>query len=116
MDKRILVIDDLRLFNDFDPNETWYARDSAEAIKLILSKSYTETWFDHDLGGSDTAMKVVEFIERKYHTEGWIPNLGVCYVHTANPVGANHLMAALSKLYETKRVDVLSMNVGTIEV
>ena len=115
MDQKILVIDDLRLFHDFEPDATWYARNSDEAIDMILKGSYTETWWDHDLSGDDTSIRVLNFIERLYHTEGWLPALGHAYVHTANPVGAQTLVMGLSKYYSTKRVNVFEMNVGVID-
>lgn len=115
MEQKILVIDDLRLFEDFDPQITWYARNSREAIELAFRGPYTETWWDHDLGGSDTSMRVLDYIDGRYHSEGNVPNLGACFVHTANPVGAQALMAGLGRYYNTRRVNVFSMNVSNIE-
>ena len=114
MEQKILVIDDLRVFHDLKPEVTWYARNSEEAINMILKDVYTETWWDHDLGGDDDSRRVLHFIERLYHTEGWIPHLGNAYVHTANPAGAKSLVLGLSKYYHTKRVNVFDMNVGVI--
>lgn len=116
MERKILVIDDLRIFHDLKPEDTWYARNSDEAINLILKSLWDEVWWDHDLGGSDDSRRVLSFIEEQAHVHGWLPQLGTSYVHTANPVGAQSLVMGLSKFYPTKRVNVYEMNVGTIEL
>jgi hypothetical protein len=64
----IVVIDDERTF---DAGVDHYARTSDEGLVLI-AKLYTEwckaygdcieLWLDHDLGGDDTIMPIVEFI------------------------------------------------------
>jgi hypothetical protein len=55
--------------------------------------------FDHDLGGNDTAMRVFDFIERKFYEDDvsfhfhW-------NIHSANPIGKDNLERALSRLFQ----------------
>jgi len=52
--------------------------------------------FDHDLGGDDTAMRVVNWmIERDMDEPGWIPEPFNWDVHSANPVGKENINSKL---------------------
>lgn len=96
----ILVIDDLRTF----PFEATYARTLDEALDFIMHLDcIDELWLDHDLGGDDTVMPVVDEIVRRLHF-GQAIKIGTVYVHTDNPPGANNIMLALTKCYRTVRV------------
>lgn len=103
----IIVIDDERTFSF--PAE--YARDSESGLALLqdcFDKNIrvVELWLDHDLGGDDTIMPVVRWLEEMaYFKTPLIVNR--IYVHTANPSAAPAMMAALDKWYWVKRIDVL---------
>jgi len=112
---KTLIIDDLRIFNDLPVEATWYARTSSEALTMILKDRWEQTFWDHDLGEDDDSMKVVDWIEERFYMEGWAPDLGTCFIHTANPVGANSLTLALSKIYPVRRVNIYDMNVTSLD-
>lgn len=77
------------------PTDQWlWALSSTEAISLLALMQdggavLNEVSFDHDLGGSDTSMRVVEWMTK----HNFWPTLAV--VHTANPVGRDNLCRAL---------------------
>ena len=81
-----------------------HARSSAEAIACFAAAVSPggEVWFDHDLGGSDTAMRVVDWLEEQAAAGVPLP-LNRAVVHSANPVGAQRLQRALEKLVPTLR-------------
>ena len=91
-----LFIDDLR-----DPPEGEYydsvARSSDAAIAIMEQNgcpSYIS--FDHDLGGEDTAMRVVNWMIKKDMDEpGWIPDPFNWDVHSANPIGKENINSKL---------------------
>ena len=112
---KVLVIDDLRIIKNLPAEDTWYARNSSDALTMILKETWEQTWFDHDLGEDDDSMKVVQWIEERYHFEGWLPTLGNVFVHTANPVGAKNLTLALSKMYPVRRVNIYDMDVTSLD-
>lgn len=96
-----LFIDDER-----DPPISWFdepvrvCRSSKEAIRCLVEYGIPDfISFDHDLGGDDTSMKVLEWFENECIEYGlrFSKNFEF-YVHSQNPVGArniNHKMAAL---------------------
>lgn len=102
MNDRVLVIDDVRTF-DFPAT---YARTSYEGIKALKENNYDEVWLDHDLGmldgTDDTIKRVVLYLE--YLAHRGTPYPATIVVHTANPVGRNMIVAALSKDYEVRVV------------
>jgi hypothetical protein len=53
-----------------------------------------ELWLDHDLGGDDTIWPVVEVLERAAF-DGHPVDVGVVYVHSANPAGAAKVVQVL---------------------
>lgn len=86
----ILLVDDMRTFAD--GRECVIARSSAAAIRWLSEREFDgidELWLDHDLGGFDTGMKVVEWLESER------PNIGRIIVHSSNPAGAKRMIAAL---------------------
>jgi hypothetical protein len=53
--------------------------------------------FDHDLGGEDTAMIVVNWmIEKDLDNPGFIPANFDFIVHSANPIGKQNIQGKLS--------------------
>jgi hypothetical protein len=90
-----MFLDDLRL----PQNEGWgIVRSSAEAIEWLKTHGCPdEMSFDHDLGGDDTAMRVVHWmIETDMDMDGKFipPSFRFC-VHSANPVGRENIKGLL---------------------
>jgi len=85
-----LYIDDIRNpKGDFE----LIARNSDTAINLMRQTGCPNfISFDHDLGGDDTAMRVVKWmVEMDLDHKGWIPDDFTFFVHSANPVGAANI-------------------------
>ncbi len=94
MRRKFLYIDDIR-----NPEGIFdIARTSNEAIEYMKTNgcpSYI-SW-DHDLGGSDTSMVVVNWmIETDLDNNGFIPCDFSFFVHSANPVGAANIESKLN--------------------
>lgn len=75
------------------PDRSWvWVKTSAEALRLVRNHAIDFISLDFDLGGDDTAYPVAALIEARAHRgkapPGW-------RVHSANPVGAARLRAAL---------------------
>jgi hypothetical protein len=52
--------------------------------------------FDHDLGGTDTTIPVINWIEEEVSTKGLpVPNM---IVHSMNPVGRRNLQRAIERI------------------
>ena len=89
-----LWIDDIRT----PPDKSWvWAKTAEEAIKLVMTGKVEFIAFDHDLGGDgcgakETAYPVATLIEdrarRGIPPPGWS-------IHSANPVGAARIRAAM---------------------
>ena len=98
----ILGIDDLRPLT----RATRIARTSREGIQLLQEHRDSfidELWLDHDLGGDDSIMPVVTLMEeaafggRPFH-------IGTVFVHSANPIGAETVVRALTRWnYQVRR-------------
>lgn len=92
-----LFIDDERM-----PNQPDFiiARNSYDAIWMINNYGIPiEIAFDHDLGGQDTAMRVVSYLEDLvYIKEVKLPEFFTFSVHSQNPVGKQNIIAAMSRL------------------
>ncbi|MET7808919.1 cyclic-phosphate processing receiver domain-containing protein [Micromonospora chersina] len=93
----IVLVDDLRSF--VDGRMAQVARTSRagiEALERHRGRRLDELWLDHDLGEDDTIWPVVEVLERAAYEERPF-NIGVVYVHSANPAGAEKIMQALRR-------------------
>lgn len=93
-----LYIDDIRT-----PSDDWIiARSSKDAIAWISRKGMPDfISFDHDLGGSDTAMAVVHWIiETTLNGHLIIPGNFDFHVHSMNPVGAENIRKTMKKFLE----------------
>ena len=92
-----LFIDDIRNPSDVG----WHvARSSQEAISFMSRQGCPRVIsFDHDLGGEDTAMKVVKWMIEKDLDEqgGFIPEDFAFLIHSSNPVGRRNIDALLSR-------------------
>jgi hypothetical protein len=92
----VLLIDDLRSFLDGRAAEV--ARTSAagvEALRRHTGRRLDELWLDHDLGGDDTIGPVLEVLERAAF-DGRPFDIGMIYVHSANPVGVARIRQSLN--------------------
>ena len=89
----MLFVDDVR-----EPPEGYVsARSSAEANAIIDGRGIPAfVSFDHDLGGDDTGMRVVDhIIGLVLDGKAELPE-GFSYaVHSANPVGANNIRSKM---------------------
>jgi len=92
-----MYIDDIR-----DPKGEFdvVVRTSEEAINWMFANQSAPDFisFDHDLGGDDTAMKVVKFMISADMDLGgeFIPDNFTFFVHSANPVGAANITGYLN--------------------
>ncbi len=94
IDKRRVWLDDIRPA----PNGWQHVYSAAGAIRLLEAGFVTEMSLDHDLGDEarvGTGYQVACAIEEGAH-EGWLKRL-VVHVHSANPVGAQRMRAALEQ-------------------
>ena len=76
------------------------ARNSYDAIWMMQAYGLPiEIAFDHDLGGDDTAMKVVAYLEELVRIkEQPLPKNFVYSVHSQNPVGKRNIIAAMQNI------------------
>ncbi|MBW8481314.1 cyclic-phosphate processing receiver domain-containing protein [Actinomadura parmotrematis] len=91
----ILGVDDLRAL----PHATRVARTSAAGVRLLeehRDARVDELWLDHDLGGEDSIMPVVAVLEEAAF-DGRPYDIGMIYVHSANPSGAETMTRALRR-------------------
>ena len=96
-----LYLDDIRNpQGEFD----FIARTSNEAMRIMEANDCPEfISFDHDLGGDDTAMRVVKYmVENDLDEPGWIPTNFEFNVHSANPVGAANIEGYLNAYLRTR--------------
>jgi hypothetical protein len=86
-----VLVDDVRGFRDERP--ALVARTSQEALTLLNDlggRRIDHLWLDHDLGGEDTVVPVVDLMVQLART-GSPLNVTQVHIHTAN-VGAGHWM------------------------
>jgi hypothetical protein len=96
----ILVVDDLRIFSDkIGDNIVHHSLSSADAIKFLEENfpMVSEVWLDYDLGGEDTVVPVINWLEEKAHT-GKANHICCIRILTSNPVGAQKI-AALGRYF-----------------
>lgn len=84
---RILVVDDLRVFDQFVGDVTYY-RTTAEALdSRFWYERWDEVWWDHDMG-MDTVRPVVNAMESDWHHDNdllW--NIQMHNIVTDSPSG-----------------------------
>ena len=89
----VLVIDDLRTFT-FPAR---YARTSGEGLDALAThEPLTELWLDHDLGGDDTIMPVIDHLAERAFNEQPYPVARIV-IHTSNPSGAETMERVLRR-------------------
>ena len=76
------------------------ARSSAEAVALVESYGCPkEIAFDHDLGGADTAINFVDWLQDALLDGRVVLPFGFTYsVHSQNPIGAENIKGRLDGL------------------
>lgn len=95
-----LFIDDEREANLKDDDVMVLARTSKEAIDYMVALGCPEyISFDHDLGGDDTALKIVKWMIDTdiEETQSFIPDGFKFYVHSQNPIGKENIEAMLTR-------------------
>lgn len=104
-----LFIDDERFPPEGKEDEYVIARTPAEAMKIMAERGCPIfISFDHDLGGSLTAMQVVramvemdmDFLQAG---ESFIPPEFGYYVHSQNPIGAANIRGLLNSYLEKRK-------------
>jgi hypothetical protein len=91
----VLGVDDLRSL----PIVTRLARTSRDGVLLLeehRDQAIDELWLDHDLGGDDSIMPVVALLEEAAF-DGRPFQIGMVYVHSANPSGAETIVRVLRR-------------------
>jgi hypothetical protein len=107
MTRSILLIDDLRDFLVLDTDaEITIARNSQQALDILAQQNdWDELWLDHDLGGDDTIMVVVDYLSEKAFLDEPV-NVDMVFIHTSNPVGRKQMKLTLDRYgYNTRLVD-----------
>lgn len=107
MDPLILLVDDERDFRE--PRGHMVARTSREALDALhivreTGQILDELWLDHDLGGDDTTLVVLDMLAEASAIGDPYPVRQV-YVHSMNNVGAATLMRSLrTYMYPVQRI------------
>lgn len=107
--KWILFIDDLRdpgyVSTDIAVLERMkVARSSEEAIALIAQLGIPIfIYFDHDLGGEDTAMRLVNWMIDRDLDTGLMGEGVEFFVHSSNPVGKQNIEGKLGQYLEFRK-------------
>ncbi|SEG91389.1 hypothetical protein SAMN04489712_1292 [Thermomonospora echinospora] len=81
------------------PRATRIARTSREGVLLLeehRDREIDELWLDHDLGGDDSIMPVVAVLERAAF-DGRPFRIGMIFVHSADPSGAETVVRVLKR-------------------
>lgn len=93
-----------------------YLRSSQAAINFFESLNPEDTieylWLDHDLGGTDSIGRVVNYLEERVWKCDPV-KINTIYVHTANPVGAAQIMGSnlLNAQYKVSRMGLFYFTV-----
>jgi hypothetical protein len=101
---KVILVDDLRSF--VDGRHADVVRTSAAAVDLLeqcRDQRVEELWLDHDLGGDDTIWPVVEVLERAAFDDRPF-DIGVIYIHSANPAGAAKIAQVLRHWHYPVRI------------
>ena len=111
-ERHVLVVDDVRIF-EFDAT---YARTSEEGLALLESRQmWNEIWLDHDLGGDDTTVPVVDRMCELAHAGTGVRVLKV-FVHSSNPAAENLVRTLVRYGYNAYRKDPSDVCIGALDV
>src|SRR5574338_63724 len=111
--RRVLVIDDQRIFADSPDTEWTHETTSQEGIDaLVVGGPWDEIWLDHDLGmesygsGYDLVSELVRSLQAdEVSVSEVVTPDGQIWVHSMNPVGADRMVAALAPYFSVARID-----------
>lgn len=105
MTHKVLVIDDVRVFNNsknlFDVT---YARTSEEGTKRLQEGGWDTIFFDHDLGGDATTLPCARYVVEHaadFRDIGFV-------VHTSNPYGGDTIVS----MFKAVGLSVLRQTAG----
>lgn len=106
----LMFIDDIRNPENVFPlafadRFDYVCRSSKDAIRIIKRHKQIPNFisFDHDLGGDDIAMKVVDFIIENVLSKKYkLPDNFEFNVHSANPIGKMNIETKLNNFYEIR--------------
>ena len=97
-----LWIDDVR----DPPDSTWkVARTSAGAIDVLQNMEFLPDVisFDHDLGGDDTTLNVVDYLYECMYKGKLLPPDFIYQIHSQNPVGAVNIKSKMDQLLDHQK-------------
>ena len=104
----LLLIDDLRNFRVAPEGELVIARTSQDALDYLNAHEddhFSEIWLDHDLGETDTIMRVVDYLNERAFFDNHV-DVDVIYIQSSNPVGVKQMLAGFERYgYRAQRVD-----------
>lgn len=98
-----LLIDDLRHFlpgHNRTVQGTLLARNSADGLTALSRfEEFDEVWLDHDLGGQDTIVPVIDMMAGSQFNPAYYGRLRVrkVFVHTSNVVGRDMMVKVLRR-------------------
>lgn len=117
----ILLIDDLRDFlPQSRPQEYIVARTCAAGLAVLheldsQGTAITELWLDHDLGGDDNIMPVVDYLNERGYNGNHFPVDNI-YVHTMNSARVAAMLAGFERYgYTATRVVAKEHLINVIE-
>lgn len=102
-----VVVDDARTFAFDAP----HLRNSADAVAYLhelhaAGGEIGELWLDHDLGGDDTIVAVVDQL-CEWAVWDTPLRIGRVWAHSSNPAGAEMIVRTLGRWYPARRIDPL---------
>ena len=96
---------DIESPNRHAPKGFTAAISSDQAFRLIKNNGLPDyISFDHDLGGDDTAMKLLRRIEEEIF-DGDIPKPPMYDIHSANPVGSENIRSFMESWFKAWEMD-----------
>jgi len=119
--KALLVVDDMRIFPNLDAVYARTSREGLVALSLIeaVGGSLDLLLLDHDLGllpdGTPDSIKPVVLWLEERAVEGRRLPIKKIIVISSNPVGAQMIEQALSRHYNVRRVDAMTLGAVVAE-
>lgn len=116
-----LFLDDIRnpIAGSLPPEQFFVIARSSQAAKSMVEEMGVPSFisFDHDLGGTDTAMEFTKWlIERDMNNFGnSIPENFSFVVHSANPVGKVNIQSLLNNYLQYKKGEYIAVDMDGTE-
>lgn len=114
----LLLIDKERVIWSKIYGNVLYARSSDEAIQYLADvfegkiNPFDVTAFDHDLGGDDTAIPVLDYLEEKILVDGKPLPFKLAIIHSSDPAGALRLLQGLENMVPALQCGFTSLQSG----